>query len=596
MTHMRLTSKLSLLAATVGCLFDFGPRPSLAQSPQPGAEAAKVALRRPAALALADHGRWLLVANQRTGSITLIDTVSLEPVSETQVGEALSDLTLLPDGAHVLALDAKNDELVILRRAGTTLTSRGRLKIPTAPVCVRCSSDGTRAIVGSSWSRVLSVVDTSKLTEPDGKVQIVRTIDLPFAPRGLMGLPDSSSVIVTDAFGGSLAVVDTARGTVSSSRSLPAHNIRGLVLAPNGLYLTHQTLNPRSTTSTEDIHWGNLLTNNVRLLNIAAVVNPHTDLLQGSTLYQLGEVGHGAADPSGIVMTSAGDVVVALSGVGEVALGQIPLKRWAYLPVGRGPTGVAADSQSRRAYVSNAFDDSVSVIDLREGKVLSTISLGPNPEMTASDRGEALFHDARLSLEGWLSCQSCHTDGHTNGLLNDNLSDGTFDTPKRVLSLRGVGDTGPWAWNGAVPDLATQIRNSVGQTMRGPAPTAQQVDDMVSFLRTLTPAPPREPVPDITSDESFKRGRDLFAEQSCGRCHVAPTFTSPKSYQVGITDEAGQNAFNPPSLRGVSQGAPYFHDGRAATLEDVFVRFKHQLTRDFSRQEVNDLMRYLRSV
>jgi cytochrome c peroxidase len=246
--------------------------------------------------------------------------------------------------------------------------------------------------------------------------------------------------------------------------------------------------------------------------------------------------------------------------------------------------------------VSNTFDDSVSVIDLREGKVLSTVSLGPSPELTASDRGEALFHDARLSLEGWLSCQSCHTDGHTNGLLNDNLSDGTYDTPKRVLSLRGVSDTGPWAWNGAVPDLATQIRNSVGRTMRGSAQSAQQVDDMVAFLRTLTPAPPRETLQSVTSDESLKRGRDLFTEQSCGRCHVAPTFTSPKTYQVGITDEAGQNAFNPPSLRGVSQGAPYFHDGRAATLDDVFVRFKHQLNRDLSRQEVNDLVRYLRSV
>ena len=48
-----------------------------------------------------------------------------------------------------------------------------------------------------------------------------------------------------------------------------------------------------------------------------------------------------------------------------------------------------------------------------------------------------------------MSCHSCHTDGHTNGQLNDNLSDfKTFGAPKRVLSLLGKRDTMPLAWNG----------------------------------------------------------------------------------------------------------------------------------------------------
>ena len=55
-----------------------------------------------------------------------------------------------------------------------------------------------------------------------------------------------------------------------------------------------------------------------------------------------------------------------------------------------------------------------------------------------------------------MSCHSCHPDGHTNGLLNDNLGDGNFGAPKRVLSLLGVGQTGPWAWNGGVADLGVR--------------------------------------------------------------------------------------------------------------------------------------------
>src|SRR2546429_167098 len=81
------------------------------------------------------------------------------------------------------------------------------------------------------------------------------------------------------------------------------------------------------------------------------------------------------------------------------------------------------------------------------------IPLGPQPELSLAERGELLFYDARLSHDGWFSCHSCHTDGHSNGLLNDNLGDGSFGAPKRVLSLLGVRDTGPWAWNGTMPDL-----------------------------------------------------------------------------------------------------------------------------------------------
>ena len=93
--------------------------------------------------------------------------------------------------------------------------------------------------------------------------------------------------------------------------------------------------------------------------------------------------------------------------------------------------------------------------------------------MSQVDRGELLFYDARLSHDRWMSCDSCHTDGHTNGLLNDNQGDGSFDAPKRVLSLLGVGDTAPWAWNGSVDDLEAQVRKSVQTTMHGPADAAE---------------------------------------------------------------------------------------------------------------------------
>jgi cytochrome c peroxidase len=88
----------------------------------------------------------------------------------------------------------------------------------------------------------------------------------------------------------------------------------------------------------------------------------------------------------------------------------------------------------------------------------------------------------------------------------------------------------------------------------------------------------------------------LFKTLACNRCHAPPTYTSPKTYEVGMKDEAGNTRFNPPSLRGVSQGGPYFHDNRAPTLEDVFTRHRHQLKKKLTRKALADLLHFLRSL
>src|SRR5207302_5717530 len=55
----------------------------------------KPILRRPVALALADDGKWLFVANQRGGTISVIDTVP-KTVAWVRVGGKLADLVATP--------------------------------------------------------------------------------------------------------------------------------------------------------------------------------------------------------------------------------------------------------------------------------------------------------------------------------------------------------------------------------------------------------------------------------------------------------------------------------------------------------------------
>jgi YVTN family beta-propeller protein len=337
------------------------------------------------------------------------------------------------------------------------------------------------------------------------------------------------------------------------------------------------------------------MANSVRALSRTDLLIPDADLVKSSKLFPLGDVDHGTGDPAGIAVGPDGTSVVVLAGVGEIALGSEKIRDWTYLGVGRRPVAVVIDADSHRAFVANTFSDSVSVVDLARKKVETEIALGTPSELSPSDRGEELFYNAKLSHDGWLSCNSCHVDGHSNGLLNDNLSDGSFGTPKRVLSLLGVKDTPPWAWNGGVTDLKDQVRKSILVTMRGPKPTVEQVQDIEAFLMTLPPPPPLRPETAATK-EAVQRGRDTFHQQGCAGCHEPPLYTSRKTYDVGLKDEAGNKEFNPPSLRGVGQGGPYFHDNRAATLDDVLVKHRHQLIKDLSKDEVEDLLMFLRTL
>src|SRR5207244_6131551 len=122
------------------------------------------------------------------------------------------------------------------------------------------------------------------------------------------------------------------------------------------------------------------------------------------------------------------------------------------------------------------------------------------------------------------------------------------------------------------------------------------VRDLTAFLRTLSPPPSLLEARGSRDAGAFKRGRKIFAEQKCATCHPPPAYTSAKTYDVGLRDEAGSTHFNPPSLRGLSQAGPYFHDNRALTLSEVFTRYRHELTGPLSSQELGDLVHFLGSL
>jgi cytochrome c peroxidase len=209
-----------------------------------------------------------------------------------------------------------------------------------------------------------------------------------------------------------------------------------------------------------------------------------------------------------------------------------------------------------------------------------------------------LFYDARFSHEGWMSCHSCHVDGHSNFTRNDNLSDGGFGAPKMVLSLLGRKGTAPFAWNASVATLAEQVRNSLEKTMQTDHAhiPEKEVNALAAYIESL-PAPPN--VDDLrrsTDVAAIARGQAIFAKQECAQCHAPPHFTVARVEDVHLPDEMGKRLFNPPTLRGISQRDAFFHDGRARALEQVFLKHQHPAERAWTNSDVADLVAYLRSL
>src|SRR5690348_17338410 len=81
-----------LLAAAAAVGFVVPPLGGLRAAGPPKGGTTNPRLRRPAALVLTDDGKSLLVANHRSGTVSVIDTATLRPVGETDVGRHLADL------------------------------------------------------------------------------------------------------------------------------------------------------------------------------------------------------------------------------------------------------------------------------------------------------------------------------------------------------------------------------------------------------------------------------------------------------------------------------------------------------------------------
>jgi len=475
-------------------------------------------------------------------------------------------------------------------------------------------------------------LETKRLNSERGVSKVIAIAD---NPQALAFTPDSTSVLIAcDTPGPAdrrVCLVDVATGDVSYRPIRGSSNLRGIAVDPQGRFALAAHLVHKSHLPSTQIEQGWVFTNAITYLSLGGpsvtvtlpldlrtqgFANPEGVAIapDGSSAY----VAHAGADVVSVIDLRTLLDVVAESRRKERATAGAASEDKAYsnddlrvtrryvrtrIPVGANPRGIAVSPDGKLLAVTNRLDDSVSLIETASHSVVATISLLGKDETALQGgdvhfrQGEKLFHSGRLSFSGQFSCASCHPDGNADGLNWDLPADG-FNNFYNTKSLRSTEGTAPFGWLGTSSTLRDRFTGTLRHLFQH-EPTDSEAAALEKYLAQL---PAREAVvqPTPIIESAMARGKTLFEGMAgCRACHSGPKFTDRKLHDIG-TGSDRQTEFDTPALLGISTTAPYLHDGRAATLMEIFAKQNpsglHGNAADLAPPELADLIEYLKSL
>ncbi|QAY76339.1 c-type cytochrome [Sphingosinicella sp. BN140058] len=262
--------------------------------------------------------------------------------------------------------------------------------------------------------------------------------------------------------------------------------------------------------------------------------------------------------------------------------------------------------------------------------VIETQSRLPQSRGSKIDLGRDLFHDRRISASLTLSCASCH-DLETNGATSRRFDRGIsgrrlqFNTPTVFNSVHNY----RLGWEGRTRTLKDFAIGTLGsehvmrdrdrsaerfaadprmfarfEEVYGAGPNRTTIADaLASFMSTLvTPAPfdrwLRGDRAALTPQQV--RGYERFKRAGCASCHQGVNLGANLFQRRGIFHPIGGKGpddLRVPSLRNVAVTAPYFHDGRVASLPGAIrVMARSQLDLTLADEDVRDIAAFLRAL
>ncbi len=252
--------------------------------------------------------------------------------------------------------------------------------------------------------------------------------------------------------------------------------------------------------------------------------------------------------------------------------------------------------------------------------------------------GQKLFNETALSRDGSLSCASCHRIANAfSDPRRFSLGVREQTGARQAMPLFNLAWKSSFFWDGRAPSLRAQAlipiqdhaemdesltnvvaklagKISYGEAFESAFGSREITSEKIGlaleqFMLTLTSYDSKfdralNGQTSLTTNE--QRGFELFMTEyeprtdrygaDCFHCHGGPLFSDHQFHNNGLDakhesdpgrsrvtqNDADRGKFSTPSLRNIELTAPYMHDGRFATLEEVIGHYSRGVNRSAS--------------
>lgn len=581
----------------------------------------------PREISVSSDGRWLYVVCEQSDQLLVVNAITEKVEARVDVGHIPRGLALSPDEKWVYVASSWTDKISVIDRSKMQVVRE--LTAGFEPTGLAVDHTGNALYAANRISNDISVIDlasgheTKRLLAGRGSSYLAAADGKIFGTHVYPRIGPQRTTPQSE-----ITVVDTARQLVEQRIALP--NVAGvfhIAVSSDGRLGVAAQLRPKNLIPLAHVEHGWAFTNSLTVFgdDVGGVIEVPLDELDRYYALPFGVAI--SPDKSKIFVSAAGSdnvtVIDVARLIGFAKLRQQPFANdlsasanyvTARIPVGRNPRGLALSPNGLRLYVANRMDDTISVIDAASNKVTSTIDLGGPKTVTALRRGEQIFNSARYSFQGQFGCANCHIDTTFDGMEWDLEPDGFgIDIVDNRL-LEDLKGTEPFKWNGGNPDMPTECGPRTEKYFyRSQSYDDRELADLVTYVRAQPFRPNRHRLANNELAPAQERGKAIFertvdktgkpiAERNqCNYCHSGPKYTNQKSFDVGTGKATDRSPLvDVPQLNNVYLTAPYLHDGSGRSLEEIWTVFNpndtHGRTNDLTKDELNDLIEYLRTL
>ena len=258
-----------------------------------------------------------------------------------------------PASGKVYAVDTSHDAVQIYNDASGATR---RVGVGAAPVSIAVNAINGRVYVANAGDGTVSVLDGASDA-------LLATVAIGSHPYSIAANAASGKVYVTHTFGEQLSILDGATNAVTDLKTGSADLI---------------AINPRKAT--------------VYLLGYGGAVTVLDEVTQKMNIRHVGKHAWGLT-----LDEAANTVYVARIESADLAAVKDESSEPAILHTGAIPCAIALNSKTHSIYVANYGDNTVTVIDGRNGRTRATVPVGDRPEAIALDPNRNLVYVANTS-------------------------------------------------------------------------------------------------------------------------------------------------------------------------------------------------------